>query len=91
MGVIKTLSSGAGNLVALGVLLIIGVVLIITFTVEGTSIVAGVDSTASTTDITDMKTKIITAFGVLASVVTIGILVLIYHAFIGNKNNIISG
>ena len=89
--ILNTLSKGAGSLVALGMTLIIGVIMIIMFATEGPAIITSIDSTASTTEIADMKTKIISAFEVLTAVVGIAIFVLIWKAFSGKKGKGIAG
>ena len=82
MGVIESLAKGGGQVVALGVTLILGAILVIVFAVQGKDIVEGIDSTESTTDLTDLKTKIMDALGVIASVIILGVLVLLFRAFI---------
>ena len=84
MGVLQTLTKGGSSVVALGVTLVIGAILVIVFAVQGKDIVTNINSTESTTDIDDLKTKIMNALGVLASVIILGVLVLLFRAFIKN-------
>ena len=82
MGVLQSLTKGGSSVVALGVTLVIGAILVIVFAVQGKDIVTGINSTESTTDIDDIKSKIISALGVIASVIILGVLVLLFRAFI---------
>jgi len=87
MGVIESLAKAGSNVVALGVTLVIGAILVIVFAVQGKEIITDIDSTESTTDIDDIQTKVINALGIIASVIVLGILVLLFRAFI-NKDGI---
>ena len=82
MGVIESLAKGGSSVVALGVTLVIGAILVIVFAVQGKEIVTGIDSTESTTEIDDLKNKVVNALGIIASVIVLGILVLLFKAFI---------
>lgn len=86
MGVIESLAKGGSSIVALGVTLVIGAILVIVFAVQGKEIVTDIDSTESTTDIDDLKTKVVNALGVIASVIILGVLVLLFRAFIKKDN-----
>lgn len=82
MGVLQSLTKGGSSVVALGVTLVIGAILVIVFAVQGKDIVTNINSSESTSDIDDLKTKVISALGVIASVIILGVLVLLFRAFI---------